>query len=780
MGVSLLERHAVRMVRHRRAVVVASLAVALGLGAAGRDVHVEMDPDRTLPAHHPFVVADKAIAERFGGRRVIVAALVPTAGTVWSVPVLDRLAAVSLDLYRAEGVRATNVLSLASPNARDIRSTEDSLAVEYLMRDPPQTEADVAAIRAAYDRNLLYHGLLVSEDGQAAMVFVDFWDDVDPERAFAVVAEVVAPYRSPELAIHLTGLPVFGHYFQEYARSVGRYFLLAIAALLAVLYAAFGSIQGMLIPILTGTLATACALGMVRLSGAQLDGYNVMTPILILAVGAGHSVQMLKRYYEEFARGGDSERAVIAATAKIGAVMIAAGFTAALGFLSLLTFDAPSMRAFGFFTAMGIFSAVAIELTFVPALRALLPSPKGRELRAEQRVGMIDRLAVGCSRLTLGPRAWTIPTGVALLLALALVGIARVEVNNTVKSLLPRDSVPRRDLEAVQRYFQGVSNMTILFRHRDGSEVTTPDTLALIERLQRDLKADPVVYRSASIVDPIKRMNVVMHADDPTYDVLPTDRALLAQYLFLGYSPAFERFLDRPQGAAALWLYLRDDDARAIHRLIERAQAFVEKEAPPGVEVLIAGGGGPIVVALNDEVVGGKVRNIVVVSLVIFTIASLVFRSLLAGLLVAAPLAVTVVVNLGTLGLLGLHLNMITASVVGMAVGIGADYAIYLLYRTREEFARLGDAPAAIAEALRTSGAAVTFVALAVSAGYAALVLSPFAVYWMLGVTVPLTMAVSCGVTITLLPWVLARWRPQFAFPARSEPAIAIREAVNR
>ena len=98
-----------------------------------------------------------------------------------------------------------------------------------------------------------------------------------------------------------------------------------------------------------------------------------MTPILILAVGAGHSVQMLKRYYEEFARERDSERAVISSVAKIGTVMIAAGLTAALGFLSLLTFDAPSMRAFGFFTAMGIVSTVVIELTFVPALRALLP-----------------------------------------------------------------------------------------------------------------------------------------------------------------------------------------------------------------------------------------------------------------------------------------------------------------------------------------------------------------------------------------------------------------------
>lgn len=771
----LLERHARTVVRHRWAVVWLVLAVTVCLGAFARDVHVEMDPDRTLPAHHPFVVADKEIAKEFGGRRTVVVALVPAGGTVWSAPVLQKLAALTLELYRADGVRATNVLSLASPNARDIRSSaSEGLSVEYLMPEPPRTDADVLAIRAAYDRNPAYHGLLVSEDSRAAMIFVDFWGDVAPERAFDVVSKIVRPYRSPVVALHVTGLPVFGHYFQVYARSVGLYFVLALIALLAVLYAAFRSLQGMLIPISTGILATIWALGLVRIFGAQLDGYNVMTPILILAVGAGHSVQMLKRYYEEFARERDSERAVISSVAKIGAVMIAAGVTAALGFLSLLTFDSPSMRAFGIFTAMGIFSAVLIELTFVPALRALLPAPRPREVRAEQRGGFVGGLARQASRLVLGPRAFLIPVGVLTLLAVAAVGILRVEVNNTVKSLLPRDSRPRQDLEAIEQHFQGNSNMTILFHQRDGSEFTGPEAFSLLDRFQRDLESDPLVYRTASIVDPMKRMNMVLNDNDPSFDFLPTDRQMLAQFLFLGYSAAFERFLDTGHRKAVVWIYLRDDDAQAIHRLIERARAFVAREVPPTVEVLVAGGGGPIVVALNDEVVGGKIRNVAVVGLVVFCVAGLVFRSFIAGLLVTLPLAVTVIVDLGTLGLTGLNLNMITSSVVGMAVGIGADYAIYVLYRTREEYLRLGVVEEAIDEAVRTSGAAVTFVALAVSVGYAALLLSPFAVYWMLGLTVPLTMAVSCGVTITLLPYVLARWKPRFVFPqtARDVPEL--------
>jgi hypothetical protein len=227
---------------------------------------------------------------------------------------------------------------------------------------------------------------------------------------------------------------------------------------------------------------------------------------------------------------------------------------------------------------------------------------------------------------------------------------------------------------------------------------------------------------------------------------------------------------------AAVWIHLRRDDAREIHALIERARRFVTARVPKDLEVLVAGGGGPVVVALNDEVVGGKVRNVFVVGSVIYLIAGLMFRSPLAGLLVVTPLAVTVIANLGVLVLFGLHLNMITASVVGMAVGIGADYAIYLLYRIREEYRRCGREEEAIRVALATSGKAVAFVALAISTGYAALLLSPFAVYWMLGVTVPVTMMVSCGATITLLPLVLAWARPRFVFPV----AAATKAAIER
>src|SRR5690606_22807088 len=112
-----------------------------------------------------------------------------------------------------------------------------------------------------------------------------------------------------------------------------------------------------------------------------MDPWNMMTPILLLAVGAGHSVQILTRYYEEFGRlrlahpnetpKEINRLAVIEATTKMGSVMVAAGTIAALSFLSLLAMKVPSMQNFGLCTSFGIFAALIVELTFIPAVRIL-------------------------------------------------------------------------------------------------------------------------------------------------------------------------------------------------------------------------------------------------------------------------------------------------------------------------------------------------------------------------------------------------------------------------
>src|SRR5690606_33232138 len=138
------------------------------------------------------------------------------------------------------------------------------------------------------------------------------------------------------------------------------------------------------------------------------------------------------------------------------------------------------------------------------------------------------------------------------------------------------------------------------------------------------------------------------------------------------------------------------------------------------------GGGVTNAIALNETMVHGKTVNLLQISALVVIITSILLRSIVSGFLVLLPLATAALVNLGLMGWSGIMLSMATAAISAMAVGIGADYAVYFLFRVREEFHRIGDLREATAVALNTSGKAIAYVASAVAGGYLCLALSGF------------------------------------------------------
>ena len=527
---------------------------------------------------------------------------------------------------------------------------------------------------------------------------------------------------------------------------------------------------------LTAVLSTVWGLGLMGHTGIVIDAWNAATPILLIAIAAGHSAQMLKRYIEEVHRLGDNRAAVIASTATMGPVMIAAGGVAALGFAALALTGIPSIIGMGLACAYGIGSAVVLEMTFVPALRSLLPAPKATVPKG----GIAQRILAGLERAILdrGGRRVLIATGVALVLAAA--GAVQIRTYGSTREYMARGSLPRLHLEEIERHFPGTVTMTVLY---DGppQSVTALDELRHMEGLSTELQRDPLVWRTASLVDLIKILHRTFNPDDPDPYRLPDSQQLVSQLAYLGNSPAFERFIDREYTKSLLVAYLRDDDSARVGPLVERARAWVAAHPPPaGVRVLIAGGAGPTVLAVNEHTTHTKVLNILLVLVVIYAVSSMVLGSPLGGLYVITPIAATVGLLFGLLGWTGIRLDMGSASILAIAAGVGADYAIYFLYRLREERARCADDAEALHVALFTSGRAVLFVAASIGAGFAVMGLfSRFLGLRLFGTLMPVAMAISCVAALSLMPVLVLRTRPAFIFGTRAAPQRRVLESLR-
>jgi len=202
----------------------------------------------------------------------------------------------------------------------------------------------------------------------------------------------------------------------------------------------------------------------------------------------------------------------------------------------------------------------------------------------------------------------------------------------------------------------------------------------------------------------------------------------------------------------------RDDSTRYGDRLIQIAR---DAPFPPGYRVRFSGSLASVSAA-NEVMVHGKVRNIAQIAVIIVLISGILLRSVVGGLLVATPLALTLAVEFGLMGLVGLPLDTNTATIAALAVGIGADYAIYFIFRLREELGREPSLETALRRALVTSGKAVLFVSSAIAAGYLTLCLSGFSHYVRMGALIAAAMVVSSMSTLVLLPALVTILRPRF------------------
>ncbi|MBI4529196.1 MAG: outer membrane lipoprotein-sorting protein [Deltaproteobacteria bacterium] len=783
------------ILRHRLLVVglVGLVTVALALQIS--QLHVIIDPNTMLPQDHPFVVATNRVEKLFGSKYIVIIGVTPKQGDAFSAHVLRTVQRLTTAILEAPGIVKENVLSLSSRRAKNIVGMADGIDVRQLMEAVPATPAEAEVLRGAVRANPVYVGTLVSRDESTVAIIAEFREQAGGFRAIVEnLRPIVERERDGSVDISLGGLPVFLAEIEIYSQRIAFLFFIAVLIAGLIHYEAFRTVQGLILPLVTALLAVLWGLGIMRLAGIPMDVFNGTTPILILAIAAGHAVQILKRYYEEYHRlrqttdlapAEASRAAVVESVTRIGPVMLTAGSVAVLGFFSLAVFEITTIRTFGVFTGLGILSAVILEMTFIPALRSLLPAPGRRESHRERERCMWDRLTERIADWVIGPGRWRIYAGVALLVLFCGSGLSRLAMDNSVKSYF-FDHLPfQRDDRALNERLAGTNTLYVLVEAQGEDAIKDPKLLRAMEATQRFLEQQPNVGKTLSLADFVKRMNRAMHGNDAAFNRIPESRELISQYLLLysmsGEPGDFDTYVDYAYRSANIWVFLKSDSSAFVQGLIARLNDFTRAQFGDRVRISM-GGSVAQTAALNEVMVRDKILNIIQIGGVVLLIASVVFRSLWAGLLVLVPLLLAVLANFGLMGWLGIRLNIGTSLISAMAVGIGADYAIYLIYRLREELGRSVDESVAFRAALTTAGKAILFVASAVAGGYGVLLFSyGYYIHMWFAILIATAMLVSSLAALTILPCLILTLRPRFVFGAarpRRVPARGITAAL--
>jgi len=757
------------VVAHPRPLIAVVLAITCVLGIGLRWLRFSIREGDVLPQTHPYVQVYNRINEQFGGGAAAVIGIVPRGGDVFTPEMLGKIAHITAALEAMPELARGAVWSVAAQRVKRITVEDGELDVRQLMPAVPGDAAGIARLRGEVFADPRFVGTLVSADGSAAAVIADFPTEAEGPALQDQLERLVAPERDAQTDIFIAGGPVIVAALDHAASQMLLLFPIALVVIGLVHYEAFRTWQAMVLPLVTALLSVICALGFTGWLGLPLDTWSSITPVAILAVAAGHAVQILKRYYDEYEALGDSRAAVVSSVTHVGPVMVTAGVIAAAGFASLATFEVNSIRVFGLLMAAGILSALVIEMTFIPAVRAFLPPPSPREReRAGERwlARALHRIAAVV--VTRPGRVLVVAAG---LLALALPGAWRVRVDNSFRGLFPASSVLRRDDAAVNARFAGTSTLRLLIEGDEDGVLQDPAVLQAIADLQRFLERFPDVGHTVSVVDYLRQMDRVMRGGGAAADGVPPSRRLAGQYLLL-YSMSgpddLSSVVDASYRLGVVLAYTKTDETAFAEDLFARTREFVaQRFRGLPARVGIAGGSLGAQAAVNAVVVREKIRNILQVAAIIFLLSALALRSVVGGILVLVPLAVALGITVGVMGWSGVWLSMSTSAVMAMGVSIGADFAIYLIFRLREEHAA-GTTAEAVRRALVTSGTAIFFVSSAIVLGYLVLACSRFKPWVHLGGLTALLMALASMAALTVLPALVILLRPRAVVPRDS------------
>jgi predicted RND superfamily exporter protein len=395
---------------------------------------------------------------------------------------------------------------------------------------------------------------------------------------------------------------------------------------------------------------------------------------------------------------------------------------------------------------------------------------------------VLDRFLTAVADNLVGGRAPVIVAGGLLVLAVVGAGMLRLRIDNNFKLYFSPDSAVRVDDRILNATFGGTNSIQFLVQTPETDGIKDPRVLKGMERLQAFLETQPDVGKTQSMVDLIKRMNQAMHADEPAAYAIPESQDLVAQYLFLyslsGDPQDFDNLVDNDYRRATVWAFVKDDSTTSADILARKARTVIDESFPPGVTVQM-GGSLPQLIALNDVIVSDKFRNMAQMAAVVFALGAIILRSLVGGLFVVTPLFAVMLANFGLMGWLRTPLDISAMTTAAMAIGIGADYEIYLLFRFKEELARTGSVLAATRASMLTSGKAILLVAISIIAGYAVLQASEFAFYNTLSNMVTATMVISAFFALFFLRALMMLFKPRFIFGDRREALFSPVAAVE-
>jgi len=738
---------------HRYSVLACCVMIVVALGSFLPQLRAENSSQSYLHSDDPASIEYEEFQRQFGqDDRVLIAIETPE---VFDPAFLEKLRALHEEL---EDVlpHVDEVKSLI--NIRQTRGEADTLVVEDLMEDWPETPQELEDLRSRVFASPLYVDNVISRDGLVTTVSIRpvvyssggdgadsalggfdapeagtgfdssegvFLSEDEKRELVEKMWPVVRRHAGPDFELHVVGGAVVAAQITgRMTRDTHKRVAATALAIVVFLFLLFRRATGVIYPMAVVAASMIATLGSLVLIDIPFSIILGMLPVFTLCVAVCYAIHVLVLVYQKLAEGGSREQAIVHALGHSGLAIVMASLTTAAGMLSFLTASLAPVRHLGIAAPIGVFFAFFFSLTLLPALVAIFPLPARALGARESGPGWAQRLLLRAGDLGVD-RPRTILAASLLVMAISVVGLAQIRFAHMPIEWLPAEDPVRMASELVDRVLRGSSTTEVLIETGRENGLQDPETLrgiqTAIEQVESIDRGVLAVGRATSLIDIVKETHQALNANDAAFYQIPGDRRLLAQELLLfenSGSDDLELFTDSQFRKGRVTLRMPHVDAVLYRDFLEEIEETFARNLGDEIPITVTGRSA-LSARTFSALIDSMARSYIFALVVITPLMMLLIGNVKLGLISMAPNLLPIFLILAAMGLFDLPLDASSMMVGSIVIGLAVDDTIHILHRFRLEFELSGDLHQAIRETLSTTGMALFFTTLVLTTGFA-------------------------------------------------------------
>ncbi len=725
------------IIKYRSVIIAIIGVITIFLGIEATRIKINPDIISYFPKSDGVVKVFRRVGKHFGGNEIAMVAI--KSDSLFSVKMLKQLSEITDSLNNMEGI--SSVIDIV--NTIDISSDNGEITIKKLIDEYnlPVTDKEINKLKEKLRNNDMYTGTVISKDLKTALILCRISEGYDEMN----VVKKIDGFLKRNIAnstIYEGGVPfLLLAINRSILHDIKLLIPILVVIMILILFLSFRSVRGVIIPLITVTISIIWTIGVMVIAGKEFTILSDIIPVVLLAVGSAYSIHILSKYEELEGENMSAQERAEKSLSSVFLPVTLAAVTTMVGFVSFIFGSFFNMiKEFGIFSSIGVFFAFILSVLIVPISLSFLSDKekfKAREEKSKLSSSLyrINKFILKHEKIGL--------IFASLVLIVAVIGTFFIQRKVSYTDYFGKNSRVRKSETLISREFGGSSIIEILAE----GDPKDPHVLDAIYKFENYMKNLRDVNNTNSIADIIAKMNDVISGKKE----IPNSKMKINNLWFLlEGEEAVENLVDLNNNESLLQASLKSDlSLKRSKSVINKIEMYSKTHSDSLVKFYVTGM--PLInIKLDESIIKSLIWSLIISFVSILIILILLTRSFVGGVFGVTPVAFTLILIYGVMGLAKIPLDIATALVGSISIGVGIDYSIHFIERFRKEIANKGKYDA-LKTTLNTTGKAIFINMTVVISGFCVLIFASLIPLRRFGILISVTMIGSAfGATVIL------------------------------